>query len=150
MSFTLLCHWVLPSPSKGYHLCLGTLISTTGGCPSKKCVSKHIVWEPLIVEHPVVGWKLSCKHGVKAGANTPLLSLLDSPLGTLRGYHPLGCKGLFIVWESRNIIPEHYPIIPAEFTDLTYVGGVTGYYGFWHFAIGHVHVITSQGANKCF
>ncbi len=59
-------------------------------------------------------------------------------------------KYQFVVWESRNIIPEHYPIIPAEFTDVTYVGGATAHYGFWHFAIGHVYVITSRGANKCF
>jgi hypothetical protein len=131
-----------PFVSLGSHRLGNTLISTTGGCPSKKRVSKHIVWGLLIVENLVHGWKLSCKHGVKAGANTLLRSLSDSPLGTLQGYHPPGCSGLLIIWVSLIIIPEHYPIIPVKFTDVTYVGVATGHYGFWHFAIGHVYVGT--------
>jgi hypothetical protein len=34
-------------------------------------------------------------------------------------------------------------IIPTKFTYLAFIGGTSGHYGLWHFAIGHIYIITS-------
>jgi hypothetical protein len=74
--------------SKGCGVCLGTLVPTTGRCPSKECVSKGRVWELPIAKHPVIGQELLCKHGVQASAYAPLCGQLNSLLCAFWGNHP--------------------------------------------------------------
>jgi hypothetical protein len=98
MGLTLAGHWMRPCPTKGCGIYLGTLVPTTGGCPSKHSVSESRMWESLVAKHPVVGRELSCKSGVKACANTSLRGQLNGPFGTIRGYHPSGRESLKVNW----------------------------------------------------
>jgi hypothetical protein len=107
VSFTFPGHGVCSCPSKGYGVCLGTLVSTTGRCPSKECVSKGYVWERLIVKHPVIGQELLCKLGFQASAYTPLCGQLKSLLCVVRGNHPPGGKGHKVYW--RCFAQSHMP-----------------------------------------
>jgi hypothetical protein len=93
MSFTLSGHEVSSCLAKGHGIYLSTLISTAGRRASKHSVCKSRMWEPLIAEHPVIGRKLSCKHGVQASEDAPLRGPLYSLFGMIRGNHPLACKG---------------------------------------------------------
>ena len=108
MGFTFSGHWVRSCPAKGCGIYLGTLVSTTGGCPSKHSVCESRMWEPLIAKHPVIGRKSSCKSGVKACVNAPLRGQLDSPFGSFRGYHPPGRESLKVNW--RGLARPHMPI----------------------------------------
>jgi hypothetical protein len=93
MSFTFPGHGVCSCPSKGWGVCLSTLVPTTGRYTSKQCASKGRVWEPLTAKHLVIGRELPCKRGVQASAYPLLRSQLYSLLCALRVNHPQGCKG---------------------------------------------------------
>jgi hypothetical protein len=107
MSFTLPGHGVGSCPAKGQGVHLSTFISTAGRRASKQCVCKSCTWEPLIAKPPVISWKLSCKHGVQASADTPLHSPLHSLLCMVRGNHPPACKGHKVY--PRNLAQSHVP-----------------------------------------
>jgi hypothetical protein len=98
MGFTFPGHGMCSCPSKGYGVRVGTLVSTTGRCPSEQCVSKGCVWEPLIAKHPVIGRELSCECGVQASVYAPLRGQLHSLLCTVRGNHPPGSKDHKVYW----------------------------------------------------
>jgi hypothetical protein len=93
MSFAFPSHGVCSCPSKGFGVCLSTLVPTTGRCTSKQRVSKSCVWESLIAKHLAVGRELLCKHGVQASVDATLRSQLYGLLCMLRGNHPPGCEG---------------------------------------------------------
>ena len=100
MGVTLASHRVRPCPAKGCGVYLGTLVPTTGTCPSKHGVSENGTWEPLVAKHPVVGWEPLCKSGVEASSKAPLRGQLDGPFSTVRGDHPPGRKSLKVNWRS--------------------------------------------------
>jgi hypothetical protein len=143
MSFTLSGHWVCPCPSKVCHISLGTLIFATRGCPSKERVSEHFVGKPLIAKHPVIGRESSCRHGVRAGVNTLLHSPLYSPLGMLRGYHPLCYKGL-----KNNRCCLARPYMPSQACADTRNDNMRGQYLMEIAIVCHISQVSGQGL-KC-
>jgi hypothetical protein len=119
MGFTFPGHEVCSCPSKVCGLRLGTLVSTTGRCPSKQCVSKGRVWEPLIAKHPVIGQELLCKHGVQVTAYTLLRGRLHSLLCMVWGNHPPGGKGHKVYWHC--FAQSHMPTqacVDARYNDM--------------------------------
>ena len=59
-------------------------------------------------------------------------------------------KDQLVIWECRDIVPEHNPIIPREFADVADVGSAAGHSGLRDFTIGHVDVIASVRADEGF
>jgi hypothetical protein len=78
-----------------------------GRCPSKECVSKGRVWEPLIAKHLVIGWESLCKRGIQASAYAPLRGQLNSLLGAVQGNHPPGGEGHKAYWRRFALL--HVP-----------------------------------------
>jgi hypothetical protein len=59
-------------------------------------------------------------------------------------------KYQLFIWECGDIIPEHHPIIPHKFTYVADVDSAAGQDCLWHFAVGHINVVTCVRADQSF
>ncbi len=98
MGLAFLGHGVRPRPSKGCGIHLFIFIPTLGARSSDEGVSKDRMWQPIILEHPVIGQESVRERRVYTHLHTVLSCPKDSPFSTLWGYQPSCGKDQQVNW----------------------------------------------------
>ena len=59
----------------------------------------------------------------------------------------ISSEGQGIIREGREVILEHYLVIPAKLADVADVGSAAGHDGFWDFSSCHVDLVAGARPN---
>ena len=93
------------------------------------------------------GWSYRCSADELA---IGLQDLGRKGRARVRGRAKVSAEGHFVLGVSQDIVPEHNPVEPSEFSNVADVCGIAGHYCLRHLAGGHVDVVARTRAHKSF